>query len=238
MIPHPHVASLALLAALVAYAAPARAQLTGTYGTVDRSGSVTTLAVREAADGELTGLLTLDGATYRIAGLVEGEVANGMATGPTGSFLFEADRWSWELRVVLYPVAADGAPVYEAPLDLVLFEGGVGPGFAPGNPLRPLPGGPRGRGGRGGPGGDPFVGRHSAGEVTLRLQGSGVRYSGLVTIRGEVFGVTATVGAYGLEGMIQTPDGAYPITIQAIDGGLVLASEGVEYVLRPGGPAP
>jgi hypothetical protein len=232
------ILSLALLL-LVANGVVAQ-EYTGTFTVPNDVGGVMTLTLQQQGDGSVSGSLSSNGVTYEVDGFVEEDTLMGAMFNDQGGFWFEAERDDAELYVTLYESDENGEPDYEryTEIDFTFAgaSGGAGqaarqPTAARGNPLGGAEPSSSGNPLAGGGATDPYVGQFSDGNVTLRLQGQGGQYQGQVTVGGQVYPVSAAGGPSGLEGLIQTPEEAYDMSITAAGSGLVLLSGGVRYDL-------
>ncbi len=80
------------VAALLAFVLPPAAlaqSFTGTYVISNRQGEATTLALRQTAEGQLTGSFSGNGTQLQVEGLVEEGTAMGTITGAEGGVFFE-----------------------------------------------------------------------------------------------------------------------------------------------------
>lgn len=230
------------LATSMLFTAPLLAQqYSGTFTVANDVGGVMTLLLRQAGDGTVTGVLSSDGVTYQIEGRLQDGLLVGVMISSEGKLFFDAERSQEELWVTLYGPDAQGQPNYDdyTEIDFVAQDASASGGFTPdprqprGNPFaaeaqRPGGGNPLAAGAN-----DPYVGTFTDGNVTLRLQGVGGQYQGQVALGGQLFPVSASGGPSGLQGVIQTQDGSYPMTIQAVNGGLIVVSGGQQYELYP-----
>lgn len=215
--------------ALALLGGPVAAQsLTGAYAGTSEAGAAVTLSLAEARGGVVTGTMAEDGIRWRVEGRLQGGGLVGTLSGPDGLLHFEADAWDGGLTLFLYRSDARGRPVRDDYRQVDLHAGGAG---AP----TPLPIGPTPAPGIGNPLAagaiDPYVGTFSDGSVTLGLQGAAGRYQGQVRVGGRLYAVSATGGPSGLQGTLHSADGSYPMTIQAVDGGVYVVSGGQEYWL-------
>ncbi len=228
-------ATLPFMLALVCSLPVSAQQYTGTFTVANDVGGVMTLVLREAGD-RVTGTLSSNGSAYQIDGYLEEGMATGSMRGPEGILYFEAERYDGEIWVMLYGSHANGEPNYDDYSEVTFIEQGAGtPGAARGqssgagggNPLSDQTGGNPLADGTG----DPYVGTFSDGNVTLRLQGRAGRYEGQVMVGNEVYSVQAQGSDYGIQGVINAPDGQYELSAQPQAGGLFVVSGGMQYRL-------
>lgn len=235
------------LSCFVVSGVPLAAQdFAGTFSVPNEVGGVMTVILSPSSNGLVTGSMSSNGAAFQMEGQVEDGTLVGTVRGATGEMFFEADRWENELWLTLYAADANGQPNYAdfTEIDLVAQgSAGQAPAVAPGAPASVgggvLAGGQTPGGGGvlgGGTAADPYIGTFSDGSVTLELQGAGGQYQGRVSVNGAVYQVAASAGANGLQGMIQTPQGTFPMSVSPTSGGVVVQEGGAQYNLtRSGG---
>lgn len=227
--------------------APVAAQdYSGTFTVPNDVGGLMAVALQQSSDGSVSGTMSSNDATFEMQGRIEDGTLVGTVQGPTGRMFFEADRWEDELWLTLYGSDANGQPNYEDYTEIDLVAEGTavqGPTAAPEAPTQgpagvlggaqPSPG----SGVLAGGGADPYVGTFSDGSLTLELQGAGGQYQGRVSAGGTVYQVAASGGPNGLQGVIETPQGTFPMSVSPTNGGVVVTEGGAQYNLtRAGGP--
>ena len=128
---------LSVLGALQLPTTAAAQDYAGTYTVSGAPGSTVTLVLQQAANGQLTGSMTGNGAEFRVEGLVEEGTAMGAITGAQGGVFFEASLAGDQLTLTLIEVGAGNMPDYSKVRTLVLQRGSGG-GAAPAPGREPL----------------------------------------------------------------------------------------------------
>jgi hypothetical protein len=202
-------------------------QYTGTYAVAGQDGTVT-LALRQAADGQLTGTMSGNGAEFTVEGIVEEGVAMGAITHAQGGVFFEATLDGDQLTLTLVEVGAGNMPDYSKTRTLVLRRatgptaGGGGAPPTGGNPLAL--------------GGDPFAGTFSGDGISLTLSGSGGAYRGDLSFHGSSYPVQGRAQGTRVDGSFTADGQSYPFTAVVEGAGLVFETAGARYLLaRSGG---
>lgn len=236
---HPRSSLLALAAAIalvvfVPTLATAAEAFHGTFTVPNQVGGVMKLTLARSGSSA-TGTLDSNDVTMRLQGTIEDDVMTGTLTGPAGTLFFEAVTFENELWLTLYGTDSQGQPNLDDATEIDFTREGTAPIPAPGRDqgqnaeAAPDAGGVNPLSGRAN--GDPYVGTFSDGNVTLQLAGQGGRYRGQVTTGGVSYPVQAQTGFQGLEGLIEAPDGQYPIAAVAQGDGLFVVSGGMQYRL-------
>lgn len=207
----------------------------GTYTLTNQKGGVTSLTLRQDAQGNVTGTMSGNGNQYQVEGIVEEGFAVGAIYDQQGGVYFEAELQGNQLLLTLIEVGANNEPDYTRTTDLVLNRQGVASapatersGAAGANPLsgNPLAGG------------DIVAGSYDGDGLSLRLQAGPGGYTGTLTFSGQDYPVEATAVGSQLQGTFAAAGQRYAFQAEVQGEVLTLVSDGNSYRLtRAGGVA-
>ncbi len=135
--------STALLALLLT--APLTGQnYSGTYLLRAQDGGTVTLTLRQDAAGKATGTMSGNGATFQLAGQLQGPELVGTASGGGNSAWFEASLDGTELHLIVADVGPNGQPDLDRAKEIVLSRSASAQVEPPrASPAPPTPAAPR-----------------------------------------------------------------------------------------------
>ena len=120
-----HLVGLAL--GLVLAATANGQSVLGTYTMTPRGQSPITLVLQKDAQGKIVGSLTGNGASYAVAGDVQGDGVSGLMSGGGLRSYFEARREGADLHMIIADYGADGKPDYVHAREFVMTATNAAP---------------------------------------------------------------------------------------------------------------
>jgi hypothetical protein len=191
----------------------------------------------------LTGSLVGSAVRFELEGTVDGDVAYGAAYTAQGAVGFEAYLQGDTLGLYLFEVDAQGAPIQESVIELILARSSVASpgGAAPpaGGARDPFGAAPAPRDPFAAPAAvDPLLGVFADERITLEVRGVVGGYEAEVTANEQVFPLQLTPHPEGFDGSFRNGGETFPFTARLEGDVMLFVTAGTTYRLSRRSPAP
>jgi hypothetical protein len=208
----------------------------GAFATPSESGGSVVLTVQQDAQGNITGTLQGDSATYQIQGTTDpaGFIVGAVLDPQGGGFAFEGYPGSMpdELLLSIYTdnsgqahgqlvfqrlVAAPAQPTQTAQTPQAAGNNPLAPATQNATPFAVT---------------DPWVGTFSDGNLMLTLQGANGQYTGTLELSGQRYGLSASSDGANLVGQFESNGSMFDFSCSLQGDTVTLTSGGATYALK------
>jgi hypothetical protein len=212
----------------------------GSFATPSESGGTVLLTIQQDAQGNITGSLQGDSATYQLQGTTDpaGFIVGAVMDPQGGGFAFEGHPGATPHELLL-SIYTDNSG--EAQGQLVFQRQGVATPAQPSqttqtpqltqpaenNPLAPATQNANPLAVT-----DPWAGTFSDGNLTLTLQGANGQYTGTLELSGQRYGLTAQVENTNLVGQFESSGSLFEFSCSRQGDTVTLTSGGANYTLK------
>lgn len=202
----------------------------GSFSVPSQSGGKVILALQQDAQGQVTGTMQGDNATFEVQASTDpgGFIVGVVSDGKGGGFAFEAYPGATSEQLILSIYGDNGEAqeiVFQREASVptpASQENAAQPNpLAPGNPLasqNPL-------------GADPWLGSFSDGTLNVVLQGANGTYTGTLELAGQRYPLKAQASATELTGQFEANGSSFAFSAKLEGDKMNLSSGGNSYVL-------